>query len=661
MLRYSPDDRYLAIQRSSSTIEVVDLEKMREMELTIKIPPKENQILNYYWAGSQAICVVTRSGLELHRVDPVRMNVKLAKSINVGVMWYLYQHDKGVAVLATIGSTSLQGYQISAQALTILKLPRIDVDVEPAVAAAAAKSGNPPLRKEEVLLARVYDRTYLIHLHVEARELVLYQLGVEQVLKTHRITFITPKNEKFALSVVDNVIVVHNLSSKVAKLYDIKTSTKQSIANPLPLSLAAGAPFPAEVADSLYADSWRFYPPNIVVDVKAGYVWDLHLSVSEVASAIADKTTLLEFLLRRQDAREIILRTLRNMVVERESLVVIAKIVDLLNSICSVAASERQLMLPGQRPPSQQQQQQSGGQDAASLYVTTGLASPSRHNSAGAGGGNEDGDPSAARKKPVEHLIKRRKSSDDDGEGEGEADEAAEAAPSSGGDSSKPAPLTPQRPVTERGRSATVGKYNSEGYAIIDQVDIHQYVLTPVEESKRLDSKYLVALVMEYIRSLNYYGLPVDHALYQFIINLLVKHGRFYQLHQFLQYHVVADSVHAACQLLSLEQSYAPAYQLALDMLNRLGAYSDIVEVLLARGSLLDALRYSRARNVRHLPPARFLQMALEKGDRLTYFSVYDTLRTESLAANRGPGTLYHKDSGCDEYINKFKEWFGQA
>ncbi len=72
---------------------------------------------------------------------------------------------------------------------------------------------------------------------------------------------------------------------------------------------------------------------------------------------------------------------------------------------------------------------------------------------------------------------------------------------------------------------------------------------------------------MEYIRSLNVLGLPVPHFLFESVITLLVRHGHFYQLHQFLQYHVVSDSKHVACLLLSLESAYPPAFQLALDML----------------------------------------------------------------------------------------------
>lgn len=96
----------------------------------------------------------------------------------------------------------------------------------------------------------------------------------------------------------------------------------------------------------------------------------------------------------------------------------------------------------------------------------------------------------------------------------------------------------------------------------------------------------------------------------------MVRQKAFYQLHQFLQYHVVSDSkplvrIHQkimrftpllkctfinlqACLLLSLEGVYPAAYQLALDMLKRLSTANDlIVEILINKQKIIPALRYA--------------------------------------------------------------------
>lgn len=64
-----------------------------------------------------------------------------------------------------------------------------------------------------------------------------------------------------------------------------------------------------------------------------------------------------------------------------------------------------------------------------------------------------------------------------------------------------------------------------------------------------VDSKFMVGILLEFVRSLSARQLPVHHYIYELIIDILVKTGRLHQLHQFLQYHAVSDSYHVACQL----------------------------------------------------------------------------------------------------------------
>lgn len=52
----------------------------------------------------------------------------------------------------------------------------------------------------------------------------------------------------------------------------------------------------------------------------------------------------------------------------------------------------------------------------------------------------------------------------------------------------------------------------------------------------------VVGVVIEYTRSLGGVGVTVQHFLHQLVINALVRARQFYQLHQLLQYHVLADS-----------------------------------------------------------------------------------------------------------------------
>lgn len=160
----------------------------------------------------------------------------------------------------------------------------------------------------------------------------------------------------------------------------------------------------------------------------------------------------------------------------------------------------------------------------------------------------------------------------------------------------------------------------------VTQADMYTHVFVPIEgrDPPLLDAKYIVGVITEYIRSLNFHHVAVTPFLYELLINFLVSNSRWYQLHQFLQYHVVSDSMHVACQLLSLEAKYPPAYQLALDMMKRLNTHEQIVEVLISKNLLLPALRFMKSHRVK-IPPKRVLEAALQvhPPDVVLVFHVY--------------------------------------
>ena len=161
---------------------------------------------------------------------------------------------------------------------------------------------------------------------------------------------------------------------------------------------------------------------------------------------------------------------------------------------------------------------------------------------------------------------------------------------------------------------------------ILDQSDIYSHVLSPmlekaskVEEEDAIASfKKVIAIVIEYLRSLEERQIPAQHFLHELLINLLVQSGQFYQLHQLLQYHIISDSKPLACLLLSLEAVYPAAFQLAMDMLSRLKttSHEEITEILLSKGKVLSALIYAKSRNLeRQIPARKFLQAAQATGD----------------------------------------------
>lgn len=183
---------------------------------------------------------------------------------------------------------------------------------------------------------------------------------------------------------------------------------------------------------------------------------------------------------------------------------------------------------------------------------------------------------------------------------------------------------------------------------MVTQGDMYTHVFVPIEErdSPVLDIKYVVGVITEYIRSLNFHHISVTPFLYELLINFLVRNNKWYQLHQFLQYHVVSDSTHVACQLLSLESRYPPAYQLALDMMKRLNTHEQIVEVLISKNLLLAALRFMKSHRVR-IPPRRILEAAVQIKDDTTFFHVFKFFEARK-----------ELTEDCDKYVTLARKMF---
>lgn len=157
----------------------------------------------------------------------------------------------------------------------------------------------------------------------------------------------------------------------------------------------------------------------------------------------------------------------------------------------------------------------------------------------------------------------------------------------------------------------------------IQQSDLFEYFFSTIDEDKRLSTEYIISVLTEYIRSLSFNRVPVEPYLYGKLIQVLVRSRKFYQLHQLIQYHVIADSVHVACKLLSLETQYPPAFQLALDMFKRLDEGDHIIEVLLAKKDLISTLRFIQSNPRVCVQPHRLLEIAKDLDDPALLYTVF--------------------------------------
>lgn len=105
-------------------------------------------------------------------------------------------------------------------------------------------------------------------------------------------------SERIAVSIVDSVLLVHQVEAKVVIIYDIFAESRAPISAPLPL-LLRGSPRAAylssqstgRIGESLettvlseteaviYGDGWTFLVPDLICDVANGLLWKIHLDL----------------------------------------------------------------------------------------------------------------------------------------------------------------------------------------------------------------------------------------------------------------------------------------------------------------------------------------------------------------------------------------------
>ncbi|XP_054317018.2 regulator of MON1-CCZ1 complex isoform X5 [Pongo pygmaeus] len=422
-------------------------------------------------------------------VLPEKRSLKLLKSHNLNVNWYMYCPESAVILLSTtVLENVLQPFHFRAG--TMSKLPKFEIELP-----AAPKSTKPSLSERDIAMATIYGQLYVLFLRHHSRtsnstgaEVVLYHLPREGACKKMHILKLN-RTGKFALNVVDNLVVVHHQDTETSVIFDIKLRGEfdgsVTFHHPvlparsiqpyqIPIAGPAAVTTQSPVPCKLYSSSWIVFQPDIIISASQGYLWNLQVKLEPIVNLLPDKGRLMDFLLQRKECKMVILSVCSQMLSEsdRASLPVIATVFDKLNH-------EYKKYL-----------------DAEQSYAMAVEAGQSRSSP----------------------LLKR--------------------------------------PVRTQ--------------AVLDQSDVYTHVLSAFVEKKEMPHKFVIAVLMEYIRSLNQFQIAVQHYLHELVIKTLVQHNRFYMLHQFLQYHVLSDSKPLACLLLSLESFYPPAHQLSLDMLKML-------------------------------------------------------------------------------------------
>ncbi|XP_063585002.1 regulator of MON1-CCZ1 complex-like isoform X2 [Penaeus indicus] len=595
-LKFSPDHTVLAVQRNKNSVELLSYNDGEIGSGCVQeCRAKGANLLGFIWTNNDDLVLVTNSGVEFYQVAKDRVAVRHIRSYNIPCSWFVWSTECCLLLLcigAAPTTSTLQPFTFKPGQSN--KLAKFEVEVS---SGSSTHSQGVTLGERDVCVGVIYGAVSICVLRhpstpTIAAHLDVYSQNKDGVFRRSHICRLELTG-RFAVNIVDSLIIVHHQASKTSLLFDIQLGGEVSggvtsvypITVPRsvqPFSLEEPSAVPSTTAQpilvpcELYAPTWVVFQPDIVIDARLGCMWHLQLRLDCLAKVMEDKSQLVDSLLRRQQAKPLVLSVVRE-AVETGQLGALAQIFDKIN---------------------------------------------------------------AAYRQHLNSILQSQM---------GES-------------------------VSAPASSAAAPEIKG---VVIEQADIYSSVLAPLmEEAEKgetrlkeggegtsppsVSSKLVVGVVIEYIRSLGAVGVTVQHFLYELVINALVRSRQFYQLHQLLQYHVLADSKPLACLLLSLVSVYSAGKQLSLDMLCRLNtAHDEIIEVLLSQHQVIPALRYARSVGLAETVSARkFLEAAMICGDSDVFYSTFTFFGLRN-AKLRG-SSAFAKGEHCDMYVEHFKKLFGE-
>uniref|UniRef100_A0A674AYC7 Regulator of MON1-CCZ1 n=1 Tax=Salmo trutta TaxID=8032 RepID=A0A674AYC7_SALTR len=573
-IKFSIGNKILAVQRTPKSVDFINfIPDYPHLEFSQECKMKNASILGFCWTNWNEIVFITDQGIEFYQVLPDKRCLKLLKSQSINVNWYMYCPETAVILL----STTFQGNVLQPFVFKTRYIPpKPHFEIELPVVPKPAKLN---LSERDIAVANIYGQLYVMYLKHHSRttdspcaEVVLYHLPREGSCKKTNVLKLNTTG-KFALNVVDNLVVVHHQSTQTSIIFDIKLREPDCALNvhqpvlpprsihPYRIPLTGIGCLTCSVCSPSVSGCLTCF---VCTPSVSGYQWYLQVKLPPTVNLLQDKGKLIDFLLRRRDCKMVILSVCSQMLngEDKGSLPVVATVFDKLNQVFKEYL------------------------EAEQTYTVAMESGPSRG--------------SAARERPVRTQ------------------------------------------------------------AVIDQSDMYTHVLSSFTEKKDVSHKFIIAVLMEYIRSLNQVQITVQHYLYELVIKTLVHHSLFYMLHQFLQYHVLSDSKPLACLLLSLEGTYPAAHQLSLDMLKRLSTANDeIVEVLLSKQQVLGALRFIRSVGGNdNISARKFLDAALQTADQMLFYTIFRFFEQRNLRLRGSPS--FNPGEHCEEHVVYFKQVFGE-
>ncbi|XP_027771372.1 regulator of MON1-CCZ1 complex isoform X3 [Solanum pennellii] len=628
-IRYSLDLKLLAVQRSTHEVQIQNRESGDTF--SFKCRSGSERILGFFWTDSPTcdIVFVKTSGLELFSCSSGIRSLQLVETKKLNVSWYVYTHESRLVLLATgMQCKNLTGYQISS--VGIVRLPRFDMAM-----AKSEVNSKPVLAAEDVYIVTVYGRIYCLQLDKIAMQLHCYRFYRDAVIQQGSLPVYS---NKIAVSVVDNVLLVHQVDAKVVIIYDIFADSQVPVSAPLPLLVrgfsranAAASQLMGQNIEGLegkdsnhgetiiYADEWVFLVPDLICDTANGVLWKIHLDLEAISSSSSEVQTVLEFLQRRKleanKAKQLCLAMARTIILERRPVPMVARAIDVLVNCfsLSIKTGKHHMGSKVERSSTTSGSNVNSALDESISQADTSEKSPKQESGSGTHDKSivKSSSITSESEDNVSSAQNRGKSVNVD-LSSSEQNGGNLVGTDVSGDEAQPSVVRLQAP----GSGSTSLRTDEQQESLVTSAavspdDLCSFVFVPVEEEMAGDSSYLVAIIVEFLRrscihsfSANLERLKVPLNIYVLMIQLLARNENYAELGLFIMNKIIEPSKEVAMQLLASGRHNFQTRKLGLDMLRELALHHDYVLLLVQDGYYLEALRYARKTKYRNNVPS---------------------------------------------------------
>mmetsp|Transcript_3953 Transcript_3953/g.5841 ORF Transcript_3953/g.5841 Transcript_3953/m.5841 type:complete len:517 (-) Transcript_3953:1097-2647(-) len=356
-MKFSANRTFLALQVSNREVKVVDVLRGR-LVAARSCRSNKSRITNIYWCqgkpqDNQLFLFVTNTGAELYmlKMQTMGSTLKHLKTVQHQTRYHWFVNSSNWLLVVDLKHV-FSLYHVEPKGL--VRHCKFELNCR-----GTNYNSNSEAYYEQITLVEMYGEVMCVYINELKGK--LYILGLNRDTMVQKYVYDIYSSSKYKVSVVDNVLIVHNMIAKMAILFDIYTDPKSSLAAPLPIASDQyekkkkneaknrNRTRALTVQEQKY-DSWRFLAQRYVLDnsnVKtssSNSLWTMQLDLEAIMHSWPSQKRglLVEFLLKRQEGncKSLLLKVMFEMVLSGESLKTLSVLYTRINSIFQEASKK---------------------------------------------------------------------------------------------------------------------------------------------------------------------------------------------------------------------------------------------------------------------------------------------------------------------------------